>query len=144
MAVTAGSCSAPAAGSGAARCSTLGCAPVSRELPDPLAPPEGYGQQPGQGIQRDAVRRDAHGTQLGDTSCDVQPEVLPGLPGGRCGRRGVRRVYFGCINEHVGYSDMCATHEQGALARFPMACRRCNEAGEPGVVKVIRTEALPG
>jgi hypothetical protein len=69
-------------------------------LPDPLAPPE-----------REPCKPDnTEITLSADTTCDVEHVNGVRVPGGRCGRPGVVRKFWGCGHEHIGYVDICAAH----------------------------------
>lgn len=107
---------------------------ATAELPDPLAPPEGYGAGPA------TLAGIAHGA--GDGLCDVrQPGLPPPFPPTRCARPAVVRQYIGCPNEHVGFVDLCPSHKD-AVNPFT-TCGRCKDAGVTSRIAAIKTEALP-
>lgn len=105
-------------------------------LPDPLAPPEGYGTAPAQ------LRK--NGPMVGgadDGRCDVQARGLPPpFPPQRCGQPAIIRKFIGCAHEHVGYVDLCEAHQHSTNTYT--TCGRCAQAGEVSRISVIRTEHL--
>jgi len=101
---------------------------TASDRPDPLAPPEGYGQP---------LPDAPHGGD--DTSCDLsQSSLFAGAPGQRCGGPGEERVWFGCENEHVGYVDLCLLHSSSRAGIEPVTCQRCGKRA-----RIIRTEQHP-
>ena len=110
--------------------------------PDPLTPPPEYGQS--QITSHDLQSGDWAARTPGpddDTSCDVRRPVF------RCSRTGVIRIWFGCPNEHLGYIDACALDKDAVLRAYrsgQVMCKRCSDAGYPGVKHgIVRTADHP-
>jgi hypothetical protein len=104
-------------------------------LPDPLAPPEGYGERPA-GNGPVTPGND-------DGKCDVHeagPLAFFGVPPVRCARPAVVRVWIACPHEHIGFVDLCPGH-QYVTAGLP-ACGRCKAAGESSVMAILRREPV--
>jgi hypothetical protein len=91
--------------------------------PDPLAPPAPPPCKPDNTV---IVISE-------DTTCDVRTWGSS-LPGTRCGKPGVKRLFYGCEREHVGYADACTEHA-GALG-FTWSCH-CGTTA-----KVMKTEPI--
>lgn len=103
------------------------------ERPDPLAPPEGYGQAPS---HRGSAARDNDGTDL--TQCTIF------LNGRHCDHPVTEIWALGCTRgEHAGRFGICACH--AAMARNGShVCQPCADAGQLGTpMRVMHTQPLP-
>jgi hypothetical protein len=92
--------------------------------PDPLTPPEGYGQKPGQEEPPDLS------VCASMTGPDEHCSVLP-----------VEVWWTGCINEHVGPVAWCEAHARqvSAYAGYGITCALCK-----ALITVIRRETMDG
>jgi len=111
--------------------------------PDPLAPPQGYGQA-GRGSPhaRTGDRFTTVDVNEDDRTCDVRDSENFGFSSRKCGKPGILRIWFGCPREHVGFIDACELHVTSAVNSFPCRCGNCQAAGQHGEHTLLKTAAL--
>jgi hypothetical protein len=105
---------------------------VPDELPDPLAPPEGYGQKPG---------REAGGDGSGLDIC----ASMTG-PDEHCARPVAEIIHVGClVAEHAGPVAYCApcAIRFAQMSRYT-ACGQCHDQGRYSHIRVLRRSTLDG
>ena len=93
---------------------------MSDDRPDPLAPPEGYGQPRPQERGEPVT----HAEQCVAGGCRSRPRCC---------------LYLGDASEHIGHLCLCATHYYQHTQRIDITCRLC---GKP--MKIIKHEPKPG